>query len=824
MGWDPFRDIANTLISTGETLADTVSDVGEWVGDTASNIGESIGEILDPILDPLGGLRTIGEAAQQSVETAEAYVTASGVVRNYKPPAKSVRVLGVSTAIFHEMSEKFDGTLSGQDLLWKTIDSSTYPDRLVVTMRNDRGFNVYLTSLTIDGFRIMQYSGEAGELIHDSLKRDDDIRRNGETVFEIGNEYIVDATQCAKIADFWYKFLGKKKHMYSLQIPGSAPWYSVGDWYNLQVGGADRNEYIDAVVECYSVDVERANGGIGSTTLLLRDVEDNWSKTTLYATRLATGGSPKRRVNRSNIVTVASSEYDGTYDYKCDGTDDDVQIQAAMDYVSNTFGGGAINLTNGTFNTTSPINIKTNIVMVGSGDNTHIITTSNINLIEVSGSKSNLSKCKVTGKDDSAYSAVQVDGSDFTIKECTITNVLEVNALNCNASGNVIVPNTAGSYISGTSLAKVNGDYIVASSTYTGEYSLRCDGTADDVQIQSAIDFLSSSGGGIIRIVPGIYTLATKITMKDSVTLKGSGSGTIICPNSASRVILFDFGTAVGSAIEDFIIDGDSASITYIADTKVVDGKGIGIAKGITIQNFDFYVPALGLLAYLFHEIKTTSCNASENSLESTGPVGQLHGFYHCDNPTSCLFDSNAISGPYTSIYSFNACSDMSSCVSSNNTSSSGDTLVSINSFNSCVNLSSCSSSGNTTAGASAYIRSFNSCRGVTSCSSHDNSTSGASAQLYSFSGCTDMSSCSSHDNSTSGASAKISSFNSCKRLAVCSTLNNVSALSTEEGYIGCRSVQQCNSTDDSNPYTTSYADSGTTNACADTAAGGYNS
>jgi hypothetical protein len=45
-----------------------------------------------------------------------------------------------------------------------------------------------------------------------------------------------------------------------------------------------------------------------------------------------------------------------------------------------------------------------------------------------------------------------------------------------------------------------------------------------------------------------------------------------------------------------------------------------------------------------------------------------------------------------------------------------------------------------------------------------------------------------------------------------------------EYGFYGCKSVQQCNSTGDSNPYSASYADSGTSNACADTAAGGYNS
>lgn len=296
---------------------------------------------------------------------------ALAISRKYKPETKTLKILGASGVTFSEISYKAsDGSAKAINGLTETLDTTTYPDRAILKLYNGRGFDVYLRSARLDGTLIYQYSGENGELIHDSLKRDDDIRRNGETVFEIGNEYIIDATQCAKIADYWFKFLGKKKHIYALQIPGMAAWYNVGDWYNLQVGEADTNEYIDAVVECYAVDVERVAGGIGTTTLLLRDVEDSWSKTTLYATRLATGGSPKRRVNRANIVTVASSEYDGTYDWRCDGTADDVQIQAAIDYLSYTFGGGTVQLTNGTYSIDNYISMKNNIKLTGEGPST----------------------------------------------------------------------------------------------------------------------------------------------------------------------------------------------------------------------------------------------------------------------------------------------------------------------------------------------------------------------------------------------------------------------------------------------------------------------
>jgi len=57
-----------------------------------------------------------------------------------------------------------------------------------------------------------------------------------------------------------------------------------------------------------------------------------------------------------------------------------------------------------------------------------------------------------------------------------------------------------------------------------------------------------------------------------------------------------------------------------------------------------------------------------------------------------------------------------------------------------------------------------------------------------------------------------------------CSSSGNVAALDDEYGFYYCTSVQQCKSGGDSIPYSGSYADAGTSNACADTAAGGYNS
>jgi hypothetical protein len=279
-------------------------------------------------------------------------------------------IIGVSGFSFMER------TIKASDLstpvingLTETVDSTSYPDRAIISLTNSLGYNAYITNFIIDGQPITRYKGA---IVHDSLRRDDDIRRNGESLFELGNEYVIDATQATRLADYWYKNLGKKKHVYSVSIPGFAPWYSPGDWYTLSLGSAGTNEYISSTVECYDVQCSRTAGDIGSTTLMLREVEENWTKTTLYAARAVTGGSPKRRSQQSNTLIVAASTFDGTYDYKCDGTADDVEIQAAIDYVYYTFGGGTIQMTGGTFIAAATITMRDNIVLQGVGSNTVI--------------------------------------------------------------------------------------------------------------------------------------------------------------------------------------------------------------------------------------------------------------------------------------------------------------------------------------------------------------------------------------------------------------------------------------------------------------------
>lgn len=95
--------------------------------------------------------------------------------------------------------------------------------------------------------------------------------------------------------------------------------------------------------------------------------------------------------------------------------------------------------------------------------------------------------------------------------------------------------------------------------------SYYCDGTADDVQIQAAIDALPA-GGGRVLLSEGTFTLAASITDgdQDNVTLEGQGPSTIITVGTDAGFILLDFSDTrnpkTGWTFRDFKIDGNKAN------------------------------------------------------------------------------------------------------------------------------------------------------------------------------------------------------------------------------------------------------------------------
>jgi parallel beta-helix repeat protein len=75
-------------------------------------------------------------------------------------------------------------------------------------------------------------------------------------------------------------------------------------------------------------------------------------------------------------VIVGAFAWTDDSDYLCDGTGDDVEVNAAIRYLSGAFGGGIVRLSPGTFNLSSEISMLGSITLEGSGYGTRIVPNS----------------------------------------------------------------------------------------------------------------------------------------------------------------------------------------------------------------------------------------------------------------------------------------------------------------------------------------------------------------------------------------------------------------------------------------------------------------
>jgi parallel beta-helix repeat protein len=102
------------------------------------------------------------------------------------------------------------------------------------------------------------------------------------------------------------------------------------------------------------------------------------------------------------------------------------------------------------------------------------------------------------------------------------------------------------------------------------------DGTADDVEIQAAIDAANSAGGGIVHLKENTYNIAATILIKDNTILEGEGWTTIIKLTNATRVDMIENSDQVG---------GNTNIV--IRDLKL-DGNKANQASGVSLEGIDF--------------------------------------------------------------------------------------------------------------------------------------------------------------------------------------------------------------------------------------------
>jgi hypothetical protein len=331
----------------------------------------------------------------------------------------------------------------------------------------------------------------------------------------------------------------------------------------------------------------------------------------------------------------------------------------------------------------------------------------------------------------------------------------------------------------------------VGAYDYAGQADIYCDGVADNIQIQNAIDNLYSAGGGTVQLVRGSYRIATTISVKGNIKLCGEGDSTVLYPSSADISPIISAYNTEACTISSFCVDGDGNNITYtqIPSGIILDNSSSAmIAENITVRSVAIESSST-ISAYIFAGINTAiNCMVDSLGIDGSGAI-TLNMFYLINSAIGCrvklchAYDNHCI------IYGYSYCKSVTTSYLSycTNDGSNGKTIG----FYNTDNISSCIVNNNT----SVYnVTGFDNCTNLSSCSSNNNT-----GQYY-------------------------WGFNECLKITVCGSNANTGGAMFEHGFFNCFSVQQCYS-DDAAKYVFSYSDSGTSyTPCADTYQGGFNS
>jgi hypothetical protein len=297
--------------------------------------------------------------------TIRVWVPDNVTITKYKAPVDPISIIGIVAGSATLTHLAYDNATGLPAQLTQTIfDTTTRGDSARILLTNATGSEKVVRGATIRAKAITKLSGTEG-LIHDKFVDYESIANNGEQKMEIGNDFIVTFDQVNKLADYHWKnnsmdaaatLRKAKRHIYTIAMPGMQTFFEMGEWYTLAIGTPGTAESISSVVECYSIRCSLTFEDIGQTSIAFREMYQNWVFDSNEVARSIASGQFNRTPGNPG-VTVAPSTYPGTADYYCDGTADDVEINAALKY-SKAKGVAGVTLLDGLFETAATITIE----------------------------------------------------------------------------------------------------------------------------------------------------------------------------------------------------------------------------------------------------------------------------------------------------------------------------------------------------------------------------------------------------------------------------------------------------------------------------------
>lgn len=165
------------------------------------------------------------------------------------------------------------------------------------------------------------------------------------------------------------------------------------------------------------------------------------------------------------------------------------------------------------------------------------------------------------------------------------------------------------------------------------------DGTADQVEIQQAVNALSSAGGGILYFKEGTYTLSASVTVKSNILFKGTGITTVF--KCSGAIDAFASSTDV---ISDVAFEGLSffgtATETPSAPKRGRTTSGSGMVCGININGS---LSPLGSFPVITN-VDIRNC-IFKNIYTNTFPPFRLGGITGVSRVSGCTFDNTLDGG-----------------------------------------------------------------------------------------------------------------------------------------------------------------------------------
>jgi parallel beta-helix repeat protein len=213
--------------------------------------------------------------------------------------------------------------------------------------------------------------------------------------------------------------------------------------------------------------------------------------------------------NNKLVITVGTiAEAAGVADYTCDGTDDNVQIQTALDALPVT--GGQIVVLTGTYSFSATVTRAIgNVSIEGAGAGTYF-------------TNDGLTDLFTAGGDNWTFSNLRTDAGGLNMGATTgylWTNVTIDTQLYTYYAPTVGIGSVYDMTVGAGNLTAATGrtaTYVIAASDAPAHVKAQadyvCDGTADNVEIQAAIDALTVGRlvVDIVKLVGG-FTISTTI-------------------------------------------------------------------------------------------------------------------------------------------------------------------------------------------------------------------------------------------------------------------------------------------------------------------------